>query len=145
LNIPPSWRRWSKRLFAAYVAIFFTLTHWPNLSVPGFMHRSDLVAHLGGLGTWATALIACGFFAPVFSTRNILIAWAVAVAYSGFDELTQAIPFIHRTCAWDDFFADTLGASLGAGAAVIVMVWLRRAARARPAATDPSAAADRAG
>jgi len=106
-------------LFFTYATIIFTLTHWPRLNISLPIHRPDLWAHLCVFGLWTALIIASGFFGDALSTRNITLSALVAAAYAGVDEALQAIPFLHRTCAWDDYGCNSLGVGL-----VAVAAWL---------------------
>ncbi len=108
-------RRWVRAAFWAYAAFVFVGTHWPKLEIPG-TGRPDLFAHVAVFGLWTAMFIACRFFGPALSWRNIGLGALVSAAYSGIDEGLQAIPFIRRVPAWDDWGANLIGV---AGAAVI--------------------------
>jgi hypothetical protein len=108
--------------YAAIVAVF---TLWPKLKVPMPVPRSDLIIHLVCFGLLGLLVIAAGLFGPVFSRRNLLVAGSVAATFAAVDEGLQAIPFLNRTCAWDDMAANTMGILL----AVLVMGLWGRAGR----------------
>lgn len=112
-------------VFGAYAVLLFTATHYPNLQVPGPVPRTDLFVHVGAFGSWMLAASWCAWFGPATSMRNVVRTWFIAVLYAGFDEGLQAIPALHRTCAWDDFGANVLGITL-AGAALWFAGKLRR-------------------
>ncbi|MGP1310417.1 MAG: hypothetical protein ACTS27_09495, partial [Phycisphaerales bacterium] len=58
--------------FVVYALTLVTLTHWPRLELPvDVIERPDLVAHLLAFGLLNALLIACGFFGPRLSRRNI--------------------------------------------------------------------------
>jgi len=109
--------------FFLYAVVLFIATHWPALRIEG-SGRPDLVVHIGAFGVWTGALILAGFWGPRLSARNVIISGAVAVMYAAFDEGTQAIPWIRRTAAWDDYLANVSGIALacltclGAGALI---------------------------
>jgi VanZ family protein len=106
--------------FLLFVPVLFTATHWPKLEIPG-EGRPDLVIHIVAFGTWATLLIGCGFFGKALSWRNIGAVLLVAAAYAAFDEATQAIPWVRRHAALDDYLANLLGIVLACGGAVLLM------------------------
>jgi hypothetical protein len=110
-------RPWVRAVFWVYAAFIFVGTHWPKLVVPG-TGRPDLIAHVTVFGLWTALCIACRFFGPALSWRNIGLGALVSAVYSGVDEGLQAIPFIRRVAAWDDWGANLIGV---AGAAVIAM------------------------
>jgi VanZ family protein len=115
--------------FAAYALLLFTLTHIPNVKIEATW-RPDLLMHLVAFGGWTLFLILAGFFGPVFSFRNIASAAALGAAYGAIDEALQAIPFIHRHAAVDDWLADCLGVALGCAAALILRFLWRSDAQA---------------
>lgn len=104
--------RMTRVIFAGYAALLFVGTHWPNLQIRGPVERSDLWVHLGAFGMWTLLAAACGFFGPVFSSRNLFLTWLTALGYACIDEGLQAIPALGRTCAWDDLAFNALGISL---------------------------------
>lgn len=120
----PAARRGVRVIFICFALTLFTATHWPGLQLPNVVRRPDLWVHASALATWTSLLIACRFFTPKsLTSRNILACVAIGIAYGGFDELTQAIPILHRTCAWDDWGADSTGAIL---AGVLALILSRR-------------------
>lgn len=131
-------RRSVRAAFACFALILFTATHWPALKVPHVVPRSDLWIHASALATWTGLLIASRFFTPrALTSRNILTAVAIGIAYGGFDELTQAIPILHRTCAWDDWGADSTGAILAGVLAFILSSSRKSMHSAAPASPLP--------
>jgi VanZ family protein len=126
--LPSRARPFARAAFIGFATVFFTATHWPALRVPNVVPRSDLWIHACALAAWTTLFIACSFFsARALTPRNIGWSVAIGVAYAGFDELTQAIPILHRTCALDDFAADATGGLLAGG----IALFLARRQRAR--------------
>jgi hypothetical protein len=95
-------------VFGGYCGVAFMLTHYPQLTLP-MPGRPDLLAHMGLFGLWTVLCTLCGLFGPAMSTDNILRSGAVSLVYCGLDEWSQAIPFIRRFAALDDFGANTLG------------------------------------
>ena len=128
----PRAKRLTRAAFICFALTLFTATHWPKLVVPNVVPRSDLWIHASAFITWTSLLIACAYFTTrALTTRNILFCVTIAIAYAGFDELTQAIPILHRTCALDDFGADSTGAVL-AGAFALILAHTRRPAPSSP-------------
>ena len=124
------WRTLRRAAFWTYVVVLFTATHTPRVEVPMREIRLDLFVHVAAFGLLAALLVGAGYFGPPLSGRNILCALVVALLYAAVDEALQAIPFLHRTAALDDWAGDAGGivlACLGA--------WLVGAAarRSRPA------------
>ncbi len=113
---------WRRAAFVVYAGVLALATHWPRLRFDGPVPRSDLWVHAGAFGTWTVLLAACAFFGRALGARNLAWSGAAALAYSGFDEATQAIPALGRTCAWDDFGANALGVAMAtAGLAAMAL------------------------
>jgi VanZ family protein len=124
-------RRLFRLAFWIYAAILFTGTHWPRLTMPG-PEGSDKVIHIGAFGTWMLLATACGWFARPLSDRNILRSLLLAAAYAGTDEGLQAIPFVHRTAALDDYAANCIGIMLAALSLLILRHRLEKRSSADP-------------
>ena len=113
--------RAARGLFLAYVGLLLVLTHWPRLKLPTEqIPRPDVLVHMGAFAIWTFLCVRAGFFGPRGSARNICLAALISLAYASIDEGSQAIPWFHRTCAWDDYAADLLG--VGAGLALALLV-----------------------
>jgi len=95
-------------LFGCYAGFMFVGTHWPAFTIP-MPGRPDLVMHLVLFGLWTAMCIGAEPFGPMLSLRNILASQLLSVIYAGIDEGLQAIPFIRRAAALDDFGANTCG------------------------------------
>lgn len=108
---PARYRPAARGVFGLYLPTLFIATHWPRLTIPG-EGRPDLLVHIAAFGLLTALLIPCGFFGPALSPRNILVSGFIASAYAAFDEATQAIPFIRRHAAFDDWLADLAGIAL---------------------------------
>lgn len=120
----PANRRW-RVIFAAFALLTFTLTHWPALEVPLPIHRPDLVAHLLFFGTWTLLATAAALFANALSIRNIILTFILAAVYAAIDELLQAIPFLRRNCALDDYGANLLGITSATLLLLVCSLWLK--------------------
>jgi hypothetical protein len=118
---------WRRRAFWAYAAFVFIGTHYPKLVVPG-AGRPDILVHIAVFALWTALIIACGFFGPPLSARNLIVSAVIAAIYSGVDELLQAIPFIRRVPAWDDWGANLIGVASATGVAALLSFRSRRAA-----------------
>ncbi len=116
----PHGQRRARVVFACFAALLFTLTHWPALQIPSPVHRTDILLHMAFFGPWTILFAACGWFGPALSIRNIVWSGLIALAYAGFDEGTQAIPWIRRQAGWDDFGANALGV-LAATAVLLIL------------------------
>jgi hypothetical protein len=116
--------------FWGYAALLFVLTHWPSLKVPG-AGRKDLVLHLAIFAIWTALLIACGYFGAALSRRNLAIVLAIAPVYAAIDESLQAIPWIRRHAAWDDYAMNISGVVAAVAAAAVLAALRRNQSRAR--------------
>lgn len=117
--------------FWIYAILLFTATHWPalELNVP-MVERPDLIIHFGCFGGWYIAFWLAAWIGPPLRVRSIGLAILAAILYAGFDEGLQAIPFVRRHCAWDDFLANCGGVLLAAlFALAITLLWRSRAFR----------------
>lgn len=89
-----------------------TATHWPGIVIDGPIPRTDIVIHLVCFGGWTALFIACGFFGPPLSRRNILRSWVIAAIYCIIDEVTQGIPGINRVVDPMDALANLAGTTI---------------------------------
>jgi len=117
--IAKHWPFLRRLAFVGYAMALFVATHWPALKIEG-TGRPDLWIHLGAFGLWTLFLINARFFGPSISVRSILIAGGIGVVYAAIDESLQAIPWVRRHAAVDDFVADCGGVFLGCLVAWIV-------------------------
>jgi hypothetical protein len=101
--------------FAAFTLIACLGTLWPGLKIPG-PDRLDLKAHFGTFGLWTFLCGLVGFFGHWRSRENIATACVAGIVFSAAIEALQAVPFIRRTCAWDDMGANAIGVLLGTAA-----------------------------
>ncbi|MBX3359617.1 MAG: VanZ family protein [Phycisphaeraceae bacterium] len=120
-------------VFAAYAVLLFTMTHWPRLELPPVVQRPDLIVHFGAFGLWALLLNFSGLVGPFLSRRTAMIAFPISLAYAAIDEGLQAIPFVHRQCALDDWLANA------GGVTIVTIGLLVVARRAPPAAAEARA------
>ena len=114
--------------FWLWASALFVGTHWPALTLPG-TGRPDLFIHAGIFGLWTLLLLACGYFGPPLSWGNIGAVLLIAPAYAGLDEALQAIPWVRRHAALDDWACDVLGILIACGVAAVLRV-------VRPPAVD---------
>lgn len=112
---PDHWRRRVARpwrvAFLVYATALTAATHWPALQLgAGGPPVPDKVLHVAGFG---------GLVFLLWRTRWLARSWAVVLlglAWVAADEVSQAIPAIHRTVSWQDLVAGQLGV-------VLVGVW----------------------
>ena len=104
--------------FWGFAVLLFVGTHWPKLTIPA-PGRPDLVVHMTIFAMWTALLISCGYFGPALSSRNLAIVLAIAPVYAAIDESLQAIPWIRRHAAWDDYAMNVSGIALALAAAAL--------------------------
>lgn len=124
-------------LAIAFLIVLATATHWPKLRIDGPIHRTDIWIHVAAFGVLGGLITLCAWFGPVTSRRNLAWAWVVGVVYAAIDETTQAIPILGRTAAWDDFFADVTGVTLGVLGSAACIRFLTSRAPGDPRANHP--------
>ncbi len=123
-------RRW-RVVFWCYAALLFIGTHTPGINI-GAKIRLDLVIHLGAFGGWAALLMLSAHFGDWGSWRNARTVWPIAVVYAAVDESLQAIPFVHRHAAVDDWVANVCGITLATAGMLVLGRWLRNNPDAGP-------------
>ncbi|HEY4325385.1 MAG TPA: VanZ family protein [Mucilaginibacter sp.] len=62
---------------------------------------------------------------PAFSYKKIILITIAAISYGGVIELLQKFMFTWRSGEWDDLFADSVGACMGAFSIIITVKALR--------------------
>lgn len=118
-------------MLGTYWGVIFMLTHIPKVpSPPG--HLNDKGAHFLAYGGLAGAM-----FITIWANwpRGTEVWWKVLLAcaaYGAIDEWLQALPFIHRDCELNDWFAD-MGGTLIAVIVLGIVHWfvVRRATAAK--------------
>jgi len=130
-------RRHARLAFWLYVPALFLLTHWPGAQVP-MRGRPDLVVHTVIFGLWTALAIAAGFFGSPLSFRNIGLCGLIGAAYSAIDEALQAIPFVRRHAAWDDWLANLTGVAAAAVGAIVLRLALDAFGSARARDAQPA-------
>ncbi len=102
-------------LFWLYALCLFTATHWPALEIHvPHIERPDLIIHFTCFGTWFALFWLTGYVGGPLRARAIVMSAIIACTYAGLDEGLQAIPWVRRTCAWDDYFANCGGIAIAA-------------------------------
>ncbi len=108
-----------------YWLFLFTMTHLPPSKVPE-IGVNDKLEHFGAYG-----LLAGGLFLSIWGTsphtqKATWLTYLICLAYGAFDEITQAIPFIGRSCELNDWFADAIGAAIAVTILTLIRRWLER-------------------
>jgi VanZ family protein len=99
----------------------FYLTHLPGPKVP-VVPISDKIEHYLAFGTLG-GLLFLSFWVGKASRRELAFrVLFIGMCYGAFDELTQALPFVHRDCNFLDWCADVAGVST----AIVAMTLVRR-------------------
>ncbi len=114
--------RGARRVFWTYALLLFIGTHLPKLDirVPG-VERPDLIMHVLVFGAWFGLFWITGYAGSIWHRRSAVVSGFVACGYAAMDERLQALPFINRTCAWDDLEANWLGISLAMLTALVLI------------------------
>lgn len=121
-------RRLARLAFWGYAVLLVVATHWPNLRIDStYIERPDIIIHMGAFGLWTMMLIATGYLASgasdplaesgglrgwakiVAAPPCVFFAWAAAMVYAAVDEVSQGLPGLGRTVAWDDYAANSAG------------------------------------
>lgn len=104
----------ARLVFLTYALVLFVGTHWPALDirVEG-IERPDLFVHFGVFGIWIVLLWTTGLVGSIDRWSTLPVLALVGCGYSAIDERLQAIPWMRRTCAWDDLQANWIGIGLG--------------------------------
>ncbi|HMN41512.1 MAG TPA: VanZ family protein [Phycisphaerales bacterium] len=133
------YRKTLRVLFWVFAGALFVGTHWPALRIDvPMIRRPDLVVHFVIFAAWFGLFWLTAYVGEPLRLRSILLAVVVACVYAGVDEGLQAIPWVRRTCAWDDYAANCVGVALGAFAALVAtLVSTTRAARATTSDRHP--------
>ncbi len=128
MRVPPV-TALSRAAFAGFAVLLFVGTHWPKLTIPA-PGRPDLFVHAAVFAVWTGLLIGAGFFGHPLSRRNLLFVLAIAPVYAAIDESLQAIPWIRRHAAWDDYRMNLAGVAIAlAAASILAAVRGKRGAR----------------
>lgn len=109
-----------KLAFWGYAAALLTATHWPRLKIDvEGIERPDLLIHLAAFGLWTFLLTCSGYLGYPERTSTAARALLLGLIFAAIDEGSQALPFLHRQVALDDYLANAAGVTLGAGAALV--------------------------
>ena len=102
-------------ILLAYVAALLPQREAPHLG------GSDKLDHMA-------AFLVISFLARLaYRAVPVWVLWLLVVAFGGFIEASQALPFIGRDAEWGDWIADSVAAALGLGFAWPVLAWWRSA------------------
>ena len=120
IHNPQSPRLW-RIAFIAYLVLLTTATHWPRLALGPEVPVNDKEIHIAVFATFTFLLWRTRWIA------NLGLVALVALLWAGLDESSQAIPAVHRTACWPDYFANAAGV-LGMTAALWMWTLIRRRA-----------------
>lgn len=98
-----------------YAVLLTTATHWPRLQLTPEIPASDKTIHLIVFGTLAILLWRSAWLGPRWMVALVALAWA------GLDEVSQGIPFLHRTVSWYDWIANACGITCA-----MAVIWAMR-------------------
>ncbi len=132
----PVWTRLRRWAFWVYAAALFTATHWPSLRIGG-AEGTDKTVHIAAFGLWTMLLIAAGLFGPSLSWRNILAVLVIAPVYAAIDESSQAIPVLHRSAEFADYFANLKGIGAAFALAALLAIVFGARGRGGPVSSPP--------
>lgn len=125
-------RRNTAWVFGAYALGLTVLTHWPRLTVAvEGVERPDLFVHLTAYSVWTILLARSGLMGDPRSPANVPRVGAVALIWSGLDELSQSLPFVHRHASWQDLLANWAGVMIGLAVATAIYRIRQRDVRRR--------------
>lgn len=109
--------------FVLYTITLLTATHWPQLTIPGPIHRTDLVVHLGAFGLWTILLGLTGWIRSKHCIRRqTLVIALIGIGFGILDETTQ--PLFSRVFDWTDIAADIAGVILASLA--LMLYWYQK-------------------
>ncbi len=93
-----------RAVFVAYALALTTGTHWPGLDIGGDSFEApDKILH---------TLAFAGLLVLLWRTRwvpHLWLAGVIVLAWTVFDEVTQAVPILHRAFSGQDLVASQLG------------------------------------
>lgn len=123
------WARLRRPAFWVFALAVFVATHYPKLRIESeILPRPDLLIHASVFGTWTLLLCLSGYVGPGGRAATWLLGGLVALVYAAVDEVTQGVPWLHRTVALDDYLANAAGiVAVGLGGALVAQVRGRRA------------------
>ncbi|MEE8459934.1 MAG: hypothetical protein V3S08_08670 [Phycisphaerales bacterium] len=108
-------RPW-RAVFVAYALLLTTATHWPALDIGrvagGGFKSPDKIIH---------TLAFAGLLVLLWRTRWVPRIWqagVIVLAWTVLDEVTQALPVLHRTFSMQDLVASQIGV-------VVTLAWFR--------------------
>ena len=101
-----------RAVFVFYFLLLVTSTHWPRLELGSEAHPApDKLFHVAGFAVLALLLWRTGWIKRRWVFLVVMLAWTAV------DELTQALPGLHREISWQDL----LGSQCGV---LMVAVWI---------------------
>lgn len=119
-------RRSRRAVFFVYWLMLTAATHWPGLTLPPIVPRTDLWIHAGSFGVWTILLSGAEWMGSWRRGLGIAICGLLSLAWAGVDEVTQGLPGVNRVVAMSDFLANALGVVLATGLLLAVAKWQGR-------------------
>jgi len=107
--------RWALLIFGVALAV---ATHWPRLRLSPEIPASDKTIHMLSFACLTLLLWRSDLFGPRWMVAIIALAW------STLDEVSQGIPFLHRTVTWHDLVANACGVTCA-----MALIWAMRPLR----------------
>ena len=111
-------------LWALFIFIMCSIDLGPVSKHPIFFPGFDKLTHCGFFFVlvvlWCSGLIRQQSN-PIISYKQVLTITIVAVLYGGLIELLQLWVFTWRSAEWNDLFADTVGAAMGAFSVLVTI------------------------
>lgn len=94
-----------------YLILVACATLWPALRLPDMdVPRPDLIGHASMFGLLTLLMIlARPGGPPTLGARNIATGALISLAIASTLEAAQAMPFLRRSCGWDDGIANAVG------------------------------------
>jgi VanZ family protein len=115
---------WPAILWALFVFTMCTVNLGSVGHSPMFFPGFDKLTHCGFMFV-LVVLYSFGLIKqqspPTLSYKTIAFITAVAIFYGGLIEILQLTIFTWRSGEWNDFFADSLGACMGAFSVIITV------------------------
>ncbi|MBL1218872.1 MAG: hypothetical protein D8M59_15440 [Planctomycetes bacterium] len=122
---------WWRTAFVSYAVLLYVATHLPQVHVSSEgAIPVDKQAHVGAYAIWTFLAIAAWPARRLNPLVITAVCCLIAAVWAGFDEITQALPIVHRHAQWSDWFADLVGVVLAGVIAGIAFQFMASAGEA---------------